>query len=791
MKILYILFLKVLFIGSISAQNHTISGFVKDSETGEVLIGANLYNPKLQNGTATNSYGFFSYTTKEDSVELIVSYIGYSPERIYLYLGEDIELDIQLVPGGALEEVVVTAEQNIVEETQMSRVSVPVEQIKSMPRLLGEVDVMKALQMIPGVQSGTEGTSGLYVRGGGPDQNLILLDGVPVYNASHLFGFFSVFNADAINNVDLIKGGFPARFGGRLSSVIDITLKEGNTERVKGEGSIGIISSKLTVDGPINDKTAFLLSGRRTYLDLIARPFIRKETNGDGVAGYYFYDVNAKINHRFSKKDRVYLSAYLGNDKAYSRDSNEYSYQESNDQGQRYTVNTRSEEEFGLQWGNITTALRWNHIYGPRMFGNVTLTYSRYLFDVFDDIYDFEQYPDSVYEEESKLRYFSGINDLAAKLDYQFNPNPNHSIRFGGAITNHEFNPGAFSYNSNIESDTTLGQDKVTGNEFFIYLEDDLSVGEKLALNLGVHFSGFLVENEFYNSVEPRLAFNYRLPSDIALKGSFTSMTQYIHLLTNSGIGLPTDLWVPATKKVEPQVAHQYALGLAKNYSNIEVSLEGYYKRMSNLIEYAEGATYLSIEDNWQDKVVSGKGESYGLELFFQKKKGRWNGWLGYTLAWNSREFKEVNFGEKFPYRYDRRHDINLVLIHSPRSGVEYSLGWVYGTGNAVSIPVSQYPGERDYPRSQNYIPISFYDGRNGFRMPSYHRLDLNASWTKPKRWGERTWSIGAYNSYNRKNPFFIDITTRENRQGESEKKFVQYSLFPIIPSVTYSFKFK
>ncbi|MCG8373353.1 MAG: TonB-dependent receptor, partial [Balneolales bacterium] len=780
-------FLPILIV----AQEYTINGFIKDKTTGEILIGANVFNIKKQNGTASNNFGFYSYTTQEDSIILSVSYIGYATELIALYLNKNIELNIELIPGDILGEIVVTGEQNIEEVTQMSRVSVPVQQIKSMPRLLGEVDVMKALQMIPGVQSGAEGTSGLYVRGGGPDQNLILLDGVPVYNASHLFGFFSVFNADAINNVDLIKGGFPARYGGRLSSVIDISLKEGNTEKIKGEGSIGIISSKLTVDGPIDDRTTFLVSGRRTYIDLLTRPIIRAESGGDDVAGYYFYDLNAKINHRFSNKDRVYLSTYLGNDKAYSRSKEENRFPEMDNEGQVYSVDREQEQDFELKWGNITTALRWNHVYSPRMFGNVTLTYSRYLFDVHENIYEYEARPDSVFEEDSRLRYFSGINDLGAKVDFQFNPNPNHSIRYGGSFTIHEFNPGALAYNSNIESDTTLGQDRVNANEFFIYAEDDFKIGEVLSLNIGLHASGFTVENEFYNSLEPRLAFNYRLPFEFSLKGSYTRMTQYIHLLTNSGIGLPTDLWVPSTNEVEPQVAYQYALGIAKNYEDLEVTLEGYYKSMDNLIEYEEGATYLSLEENWQDKVVFGKGESYGVELFLQKKKGEWNGWLGYTLSWNFREFDDVNFGEKFPYRYDRRHDVSLVLIHSPKSGVEYSMGWVYGTGNSVSVPVSQYPGERDNPWGLEFITLDYYDGRNGFRMPAYHRLDLNASWTKPKKWGERTWSIGAYNAYNRKNPFYLDIVEQYSEERGPEKKFIQYSLFPIIPSITYSFKFK
>lgn len=780
--LLLILISGCLISNKISAQSFTISGYVKDKSTGEVLIGAHIYNTKRENGAATNSFGFFSYTTPADSVELIISYIGYSIEKIVFFLEEDTELSIELTPGGVLQEIeVIAGEERVEEVTQMSQVTIPIQQIKSMPRLLGEVDVLKALQMIPGVQSGTEGTSGLYVRGGGPDQNLILLDGVPVYNASHLFGFVSVFNADAINNVDLVKGGFPARYGGRLSSVIDIALKEGNTERVKGEGSIGLISSKLTVDGPVSDRTTFLVSGRRTYIDILARPFIRAESDGEETGGYFFYDLNAKVNHRFSEKDRVYLSGYFGKDKAFaeSRSSDNFSSRKS-----------EYEDDFGLEWGNFTTALRWNHIYTPKLFGNVAVTYSRYLFDISERSYTKETIDDVTEVDESSIRYFSGINDLAGKAEFEFIPSPEHHIRFGSSVIRHEFNPGVLAFKSNVESDTTLGEQRTRSAEFFAYAEADVQLFKKLSLNIGTHFSGFAVDEKLYTSIEPRVAFNYTLPSKLAIKGSYTKMTQYIHFLTNSGIGLPTDLWVPSNSRIKPQEASQFALGLAKSLNILEVTLEGYYKKMDNLIEYEEGATYLSIEDNWQDKVTVGKGESYGAELFLQKKYGKWNGWLGYTLSWNFRQFDDVNFGKRYPYKYDRRHDANLVLVNTPKKGVEYSIGWVYGTGNAVSLPVSTYPGAYSN-NSFQHGNVSYYDGRNGFRMRAYHRLDISASWTKPKRWGERTWSIGLYNAYSRRNPFFVEFQTDFNAtEGKEEKKLVQYSLFPMIPSITYSFKF-
>ena len=437
----------------------------------------------------------------------------------------------------------------------MSSISVPIDQIKSLPAFLGEVDVMKVLQLLPGVQSGSEGSSGLYVRGGGPDQNLILLDGVPVYNASHLFGFFSVFNSDAINNVQLIKGGFPARYGGRLSSVIDISMKEGNMKEFHGEGSIGLIASKLTLEGPIaKEKTSFIVSARRTYIDLIARPLIKASTDGDETVGYYFYDVNAKINHKFSDKDRLYLSAYLGDDKGYSFYKDEYD-------------RTKYEEEVALRWGNITSALRWNHVYNPKLFSNLTLTYSRYRFNTLAE--EKEETINSNGDKSSyyfKWLYQSGINDLAAKIDFDFIPAPNHYIRFGANAIYHTFSPGALNVKEDVVIDTTLGASKTYALEYAAYVEDDFDITRWLKVNAGLHFSAFQVNDQWYTSLQPRLATRFLLTDELSLKASYVKMTQYIHLLTNSGIGLPTDLWVPATEKIKPQQAHQVALGLARNF---------------------------------------------------------------------------------------------------------------------------------------------------------------------------------------------------------------------------------
>ena len=764
------------------AQKFTISGYVKDKNTGEVLIGANIYNKQNYDGTTSNNYGFYSLTLPADSIRLVFSYVGYQPVEIYFDLNEDTEINIGLEDVVTLNEIVISGKEEIQEVTQMSKINIPVAQIKAMPALLGEVDVLKVLQLLPGVQSGTEGSSGLYVRGGGPDQNLILLDGVPVYNASHLFGFFSVFNADAINNVDLIKGGFPARYGGRLSSVIDITMKEGNHEKLQGEGAIGLISSKLTLEGPIkNERTTFLVSGRRTYIDLLARPIIKSATEGDETAGYYFYDLNAKINHRFSYRDRIYLSGYFGNDEAYSRLKSSYNI----DGG-----NVTYDEEFGMNWGNIIGAFRWNHVFSPKLFSNLTLTYSRYRFDVFRYYAEVRETSAGIENEDESISYFSGIRDFAVKMDFEFIPNPNHYVRFGLNGINHTFNPGILSYQSTLQSDVTLGSFKTTADEFAAYIEDDITVTDQLKINAGFHISAFNVDNEFYTSLQPRLAIRYLLNNGLSIKGSYAQMTQFIHLLTNSGIGLPTDLWLPATEKVAPQESYQFAFGLAKTLKRqFEVSLEAYYKEMDGLIEYKEGASFLNIEGDWQDKVETGQGESYGMELFIQKKTGKFTGWIGYTLSWSERQFDNLNFGRPFPYKYDRRHDLSLTGIYKINDHIDISGAWVYGTGNSITLPVSRY---LDYDYEYFYFYGFFRDGikhyneRNGYRMRSYHRLDLSIGFSKQKKWGTRKWTVGTYNTYSTRNPFFIDIGYDER----DRKKFIQYSLFPIIPSVSYSFKF-
>lgn len=781
MRLLFTL-ASIVFTISGYAQKFTVSGFIKDASSGQSLIGATVINTKTISGSSANTQGFYSLTQKRDSVLLVFSYVGYQRQLIRFLLLKDTTINVNLNDATELEEVVVSASKtdDIHEANQMSAISISVDQIKSLPALLGEVDVLKIIQLMPGVKS-SEGSTGLYVRGGGADQNLILLDGVPVYNASHLFGFFSVFNADAINRVDLIKGGFPARYGGRLSSVIDINLKDGNMKEVHGEASVGIVAAKATIEGPIKkDKTSFIFSARRTYIDVLAKPIIKKVSEGDENVGYFFYDLNGKVNHIINKKNRIYLSAYMGDDKAYEKFEYEY------DRGNAHTL---EKDNSGLRWGNIITAFRWNSVINPKLFSNVATTFSRYKFNVSSE-YEVTTTPSNAGENKfSKNEYISGIRDWAAKIDFDYLPDPNHYIRFGANAIWHKFSPGVYTYRSDVEQDTTLGAKRINANELAIYIEDDIKISDHLKINIGGHASSFYVEGKWYNTFQPRISARYLLSDDFSLKASFASMTQFIHLLTNAGLGLPTDLWVPSTAKVKPQQANQVALGLAKTYrSKYEFSLEAYYKKMSNLIEYKDGASFVNVETDWQDNIaINGKGESYGAELLLQKKNGKLTGWIGYTLSWTNRQFDDLNFGKWFPYKYDRRHDVSVALTHTWNKRMDFSMVWVYGTGNAVTLPTSQYP-DNSHGSNTYYggSELNYYGARNDFRMRSYHRLDISFSFWKTRKWGQSKWTVGVYNAYSRRNPFFMQL----GYDKDGNKKFIQYSLFPIIPAITYSIKF-
>ncbi len=796
MKKFALAILLILISLSVFAQRFTVRGTIEDSQTGEKLISSNVYETSSMKGIASNAFGFYSLTLPAGPVKLNFSYIGYQAVVVVFNLKMDTLINVRLEPVIKLSEVTISADKakSAVRSTQMSMTELSSKEIKSLPMLLGEVDVLKALQLLPGVKGGNEGTSGIYVRGGGPDQNLILLDGVPVYNANHLFGFFSVFNPDAIQNVKLITGGFPARYGGRLSSVLDIRMRDGNNKKFSAEGSVGIIASKLTIEGPlIKDRTSFIVSGRRTYIDVLSQPIIRavasREGGGNFNAGYYFYDLNAKVNHKFSDKSRLFLSAYSGQDKAYLN---------SGDKGEVQGQSFETQSNAGLGWGNLTAAIRWNYVITPKLFANTTFTYSKYNF--ITSMLD-QQKNDNVLEHKYQFAYNSGIVDLAGKIDFEYLPDPNHTIRFGYNQIYHTFKPGVsvLSLKENsIGIDTTFGNKNIYAHEGAIFIEDDWNISPRLKANIGLHFSGFKVSDSTYTSLQPRISARYLINEKLSVKAAFTTMSQYIHLLTNSTIGLPTDLWLPATEKIRPERATQYAFGLVYDPTEgIEISLEGYYKAMKNLIEYKEGASFFSFENDWQDKIEIGEGRAYGFEILARKQMGKTSGWIGYTLSWSERKFENISFGEWFPYRYDRRHDISIVLNHSITDDIDIGITWVYGTGNAVTLPLEKYASLSSFSYDFQYFNgIEAFENRNSYRMPAYHRLDIGINFKKLTKWGQRVWSFGAYNLYNRKNPFYLQFSTQAltNKTDNSvtfKRVLKQYSLFPLIPSISYSFKIK
>lgn len=778
-KTIFVFLLSFLF-SPIFSQNHTISGYVSDAETGEKLLSAYIYDGVSGKGTVTNTYGFFSLTLKSDSVKLKSSYLGYNPEEKEFVLKKNISISFELAPSNLLDEIEISGDrvEKIEERTQMSKVEVPIKQIKSLPALFGEVDVLKILQLLPGIQSGTEGTSGLFVRGGSPDQNLVLLDNVPVYNVSHVVGIFSVFNADALKNVSITKGGFPARYGGRLSSILEINMKEGNMKEFHGSGSVGLITSKMMVEGPIiKDKASFIVSGRRTYVDLIIKPFLKGIEDGEDVdLDLHFYDLNGKANYIINDKNRIYLSLYSGSD-VFGFGS-KYSYD-----------NSVSEERGGFNWGNRIMALRWNNQINPKLFLNTTLTYSKFKTQFFAE----ESNTRDNKTERFFANYSSGIKDIASKLDFDYIPSPNHYVKFGASYINHTYNPGVFSIKTEGEVfpiDTSVGYKESQSSEIDTYVEDDFSFG-KFKANVGLHFSGFFTGDKFYNSLQPRLGLRYLLDNGVALKGSYATMKQYINLLTSESLSTPLDLWVPSTEKIVPQSSWQGALGIAKTIGKgYEISLEGYYKEMKNVISYRPGSSFLDEapgETDWENKVVQGDGQSYGLEFLLQKQKGKFSGWMAYTLSWNWRQFDEINAGEKYPFKYDRRHDFSIVGTYKLTDNIVLSGSWIFSTGNAVSIPIFKYPNRPGNNIWGENNVIKSLGKKNSFRMSNSHRLDLSIEFHKKKKHWERAWVIGIYNAYFHKNPFFLIS------QFDYDKKknvFKEVSLLPLLPSISYQFKF-
>lgn len=826
------------------AQRATVCGYVSDAESGERLIGATVYDTVSHTGTVTNNAGFYSLTLPAGTHTLRAGYVGFnSAQQQSFNLQNDTLCHFRLTSATVIDEITVMGKQSVSHpmSVQMSAIEVPVSQIKSIPMIAGEVDVLKALQLLPGVQSGSEGSAGLYVRGGGPDENLILLDGVPLYNVNHLMGFFSVFNADAIKNVTLYKGNFPAQYGGRLSSIIDVRQNDGNAEGYHGNLTVGLLAAKFNIEGPIphikdsTGTTTFNISARRTYFDVFTTPIMGLVTaamgSGTMGAGAYFYDVNAKLSHTFANQtDKLSASFYMGDDAVYMhmnyRDK-EYGEHEGL---YRESMNMR------MAWGNLLAALNWEHCYNSRLFSNTQLSFTRYRYNVREQMKEVisSPTPDESESFEQSMQYSSSLQDLTLQTHYEWTPLPNNSLRFGAEYSYHRFRPEVSNFflyemseGSNMQMDTTLTDGTLHGHEAAIYIEDQWSPWKWLKLNIGVRGSLYAIDGKVYPGIEPRVGLRALLYKDLAFKASYAYTTQYIHLLSNSSVSLPTDLWVPVTKQIAPMHSMIAAAGLSYNIlDQVELSVEGYYKKSVNLIEYKDGASFFGSATTWQDKVAMGDGWSYGVELLLQRKMGPVTGWLGYTWSRTMRQFnregQEINFGRPFHAKYDREHDLSLTLQYRINRHIELAGTFVYGTGTRATLAMENY-----------YDPtvgkeMDYFEERNNYKMPDYHRLDLGITfhfphkysawgqqeptrkqqrkiWNKPEKLakhqaiynsGKYAWcknaehllNISVYNVYCHANPYMMEVTTYY--EGDYEQKLFQISLFPILPSISYTFKF-
>jgi outer membrane receptor for ferrienterochelin and colicin len=787
-----------------------VSGYIYDAETGDVIIGCNVYGKESLMGTSSNRFGFYNLLLANDGgpKEIVFSFIGYKKVSV-IVSDHDTLINVKLpIQVNLLQSVEIKAKHSenieIVRSSAMGVSEMSAKEIRDIPPVAGEVDLLKSITVLPGIKPGSDGSAGFYVRGGSIDQNLILLDGVPIYNPYHLWGFLSSFNPDAVNNVTITKGAFPARYGGRLSSVVDITMKEGNNQKWTGDFTIGLLSAKASVSGPVvKDKASIMITARRTYADLIIVP-IRKIINSDEgykeKEGYNFTDLNLKFNYKLSDKDRLYVSGF------YSRDKY---YREAKDKDDDGTVSYYTYT--GKGWGNAIASMRWNHLFKKKIFVNTTAYFSSYNYYNKDKVETLEVDEGNNSEKKNAIEYNSDISDFSIKQDYQFIPSNKHNIRFGLGGIYHIFKPGINAYYAKTDEETInnkSGNDPINTWEFFAYAEDDWDIARWLRLNAGVHFSSFLVENTSYYSVQPRLSVRFQLNNRMSLKAGYAHMTQYVHLLTTSGLTQSSDLWVPTTAGVKPEYSRQISVGTAMTINKIFLlEVEGYYKTMENVIEYKNSASFLEKDVAWEDKITSGDGTAYGVEFFFKKTTGKLTGFVGYTLSWSERLFDDLNFGKTFPFRYDRRHDVSVVGNYRFNDRWSMNMVWVYYTGNAVTVPTDAYVSP-DYNDGSGIISafpgpnssVSYYyttdiftnsPARNNYRLPAYHRLDVTASLTKPKKWGEWELMFGITNLYNHMNAsYYYGYEDIDTGTDQITMKYKQVTLFPIMPTLSYRIKF-
>lgn len=756
----------------------SISGSVYDKNTGEALIGATVFETKTKTGTVCNEFGFYSISLQTtDSIVLIVTFIGYKPELVKIAVQNQISKNFFLTKGLEIGEVNVTAEKyaNVVQCNETGVLKINMKQVKELPNLFGEADIIKSLQLMPGVQSGGEGSNSLYVRGGSPDQNLILLDDVPLYYVSHFGGFYSIFNPDAINDVKLIKGGFPARYGSRLSSVLDIRMKDGNNQKLGGNVTLGLLSSKFTLEGPIvKDKSSYLIAFRKNILPVF-------KLLGEGIA-YNFYDLNAKINHKLSKKDKLFFSFYMGDDVIRVKNKIDEN-------------GLQQKDKKTVKWGNILGAFRWNHIYSNKLFSNITL-YNTYYSYHNNFEYSYEKEEENLYVNDKMA---SGINDFSIKADYSWFPLQKLSFRFGGQSIYHTFIPNdkkiEKAENGQADIDSSYSS-RLKSIENAIYFEGETK-WKHFNANAGLRLSSYHLKNKSYYAIEPRLLLNFILNKNFSVKYSYSSMNQYVHLLTYSGTGMPSDFWMPTTENVPPELSEQHTASFVTSFfdNRLEISVESYYKTLAHLITFIPGKSFNGYLDNWEDIVEKkGKGKSYGLELLINKPIGRLTGWVGVTLSKAERQFLEINEGLPYPFKYDRLFDIGTAINYKITDKIALSTTWTYGAGYPVTLATEKYYAEG----KEVYV----YHGKNSFRMNDYHRLDIAINFYKELKKGERTWNISIFNVYNRKNPYYYyydrEYETYVRHVGKGYEtgsvpgplKLYQKSLFSFFPSFSYSYNF-
>lgn len=763
-------------------QSVRIYGYITDVKTGERLIGSTVYDAKARGGTASNSYGFYSLQVeKGDTVELIYSFVGYENIKKRVCATETKEMNVALVPGKTLGEVVVkTSKVN----AEISTHTLNMQKMKRLPAVGGEVDLIKAVQLLPGAQSGNEGKSGLYVRGGGPDQNLVLLDGIPLYYADHLGGFVSVFNPDAIKSVSLIKGGFPAQYGNRLSSVLDVRMNDGSLKKFKGQATLGVLATKLCVEGPlVKDTSSFIVSFRRFMYDLFSRPVTALAFKGITL-GYTFYDLNMKGNYIFSKKDRIYLSSYVGDD--------------------IFSIRMKRKDEGGtktktkMNWGNVVASMRWNHMYSSTLFSNTSLYFSRYRYKTAEQFSKGDEY---FYDG-----YYSGIEDVGVRFEFEFTPSQKYKMLWGANVVRHRFKPSILTIEQKIgvnENNEMLSAGILPALESSAYIENRIKLFQNVNVNAGLRVSNYAIQDTAYLSLEPRFLAKIQLPHKQSVSVAYAAMQQNVNVIT-AGLDMPVDYWLPATQNIAPSYSQQlsvaYSLPVFRQKAFLTV--EGFYKKMDNLISLAGGSYGLGAGDEWEQEIeTGGNGGAYGIEFLVEKKFGDYTGWVGYTLSKTERQFPDQNNGEKFPFTFDRRNDISAVCSYQINEHIDISATWVYGTGNATTLAVGHHQIINDNSVGSGYDgdfqleEALIYGDKNSFRMRDYHRLDVGVNFKKKKQKGERVWNVSVYNLYCRNNPYyyFWDYERIYDSRGEVshvESTLKQLTLFPFVPSVSYSFTF-